>query len=89
MTKPSDETQPSRPPSLSLVLTALGRLWLPILVWVVLLVVLVIGLRVAQVSSVLQGGVLGAFCGATLVVIFSVRERAAAGRRAPVHQRYR
>jgi hypothetical protein len=70
--------------------TKLSNLWFLILIWVVLLVVVVAGLQLLKVSSVIQGGALGAFCGATLVVIFSRRERAAAAkRRAAVHERYR
>jgi hypothetical protein len=67
----------------------LSNVWLPIVVWVVLLVALVIGMRVLNVSSVIQGGALGAYCGATLVVVYAKRERAAAAGRPPVHPRYR
>jgi membrane associated rhomboid family serine protease len=54
-----------------------------VLLWAVLLVVLIIGLLGFDTGSTVFGGALGAFCGATVVVIFTVRERAAQRRRAP------
>jgi hypothetical protein len=57
------------------------NVWLSIVVWLTLLGILIVGLQLLGVSSVVVGGSLGAFCGATLVVVFSVHERAAAKRR--------
>jgi len=64
-------------------------LWLPILIWVALLAVVIGVLHLLTVGSTMQGGILGAFCGATIVVVLAVRERAAARDRPPVHERYR
>jgi hypothetical protein len=66
-------------------------MWLSAGVWVVLLAVLILGLQWAGVSSVLVGGALGAFCGATLVVVYGAWERAANPDRQPsslVEERY-
>jgi hypothetical protein len=68
-----------------------GKLWLSAGAWLVLLGVLIIGLRWSGVSSVLVGGALGAFCGATLVVVYGAWERAATPDRKPssvVEERY-
>ncbi len=51
------------------------NVWLSIGVWLVLLGVLIAVLQLLGVSSVVVGGALGAFCGATLVVVFSAYER--------------
>jgi hypothetical protein len=67
----------------------LSNLWLPIAVWVGLLVVLVVGLRLLEVNSTVQGGALGAYCGATIVVVLTVRERAANKAKNPLPGRYR
>jgi hypothetical protein len=67
----------------------LSNWWVPIAVWVGLLVVLVVGLRLLQVNSTVQGGILGAYCGVAVVVVLTVRERAAAKLRNPMPERYR
>ena len=54
-----------------------------VLLWVVLLAVLSCAMLALDIGSTVFGGALGAFCGATLVVVFTVRERAAQRRRAP------
>jgi hypothetical protein len=67
------------------------NVWFSILVWLLLLGILIVGLQLTGLSSVVVGGALGAFCGATLVVVFSLRERAAAKRRGssgPIEGRY-
>ncbi len=70
-------------------MTKLSSLWLPITVWAVALVVLAVVLRLTNVNSTVQGGILGAYCGATIVVLMARRERAAARAKTPVHPRYR
>ena len=67
----------------------LSNLRVPIAIWVGLLVVLVVGLRLLQVNPTIQGGAFGAYCGATIVVVLAVRERAAAKPKNPMPSRYR
>lgn len=56
----------------------LGRaLWLSIAVWVVLLIVLIVALNLLGIDANVGGGVLGAFCGGTLVVAYTAWERSA------------
>jgi len=69
--------------------TKLSSLWLPITAWVVALVVLVVVLELLNANSTVQGGALGAYCGAVIVVVMARRERATARAKAPVHPRYR
>ena len=75
-----------------LVVKVSRNIWLAALVWVVLLAVLVGVMLLTGLSSVVDGGVLGAYCGATIVVIYSALGRAAAKKKqspsAMLQQRY-
>ena len=67
----------------------LSNLWRPVAIWTGLLVVLLVALQVLHGGSTVQGGALGAFCGATIVVVLAARERAAVKRKNPLPERYR